>query len=57
MIDAVLSAPAWTPSTSRNTRYDALIDGRRLAVVVAEEHQPVVIVTAFWTRPDGSPEV
>ncbi len=49
MLDFVLEEPEWTPLTTRNTRYDRTVpDGRRLCVVVATEHEPWVVVTAFW---------
>ena len=47
-VRAVLADPQWTPSTDRNTRYDGMVDGRRLAIVVAEEHQPPLVVTLWW---------
>lgn len=48
MVEAVLLDPQWTPATSRNTRYDAMVGDRRLCVIVAEEHSIPVVVTAFW---------
>lgn len=47
-IRAVLMDPLLNPPTSRNTRYDGFAEGRLLAVVIAEEHQPPYVVTAFW---------
>lgn len=48
MVEFVLMHPRWMP-VAHNTRYDAVLpDGRRLAVVVAEEHDPAVVVTAMW---------
>ena len=38
MVEAVLLDQRWTPATSRNKRYDAMIGDRRLCVVVAEEN-------------------
>lgn len=48
MIDAVLSAPQWNPPSTRNTRYDGLVAGRRLSVVVTEDTDPPLVVTVFW---------
>lgn len=51
MIDALLLDPIWEISTTRNTRYDGLApDGRRYAVVLAEDRVPPVIVTVFWVE-------
>lgn len=48
-IDAVLSNPRWMRPTTRNVRYEAIVDGERLAVVVAErERTSAVVVTVFW---------
>jgi hypothetical protein len=36
MVEAVLLRPQWTPQVhSLNLRYDAIVDGARLAVIVA----------------------
>jgi len=49
MILAVLDAPLWTPFSSNNPRYDGVVaDGRRLVAIVADEHMPPVVVTAWW---------
>ncbi len=48
MVEQVLLKPEWAPPTTRNTRYDAMVNGRRLCVVVAEEWSEPVVVTAFW---------
>ena len=47
-VGTVLDNPTWNVPTTRGTRYDAMVRGRRLCVVVAEEHSPVRIVTVFW---------
>lgn len=49
-VQQVLSAPQWSPATTRSTRYDAIVDGQRLAIVVDEVRQPgvITVVTAFW---------
>ena len=47
-VRAVLMDPHRSPPTGRGTRYDGLAEGRTLAVVIDEEHQPPYIVTAFW---------
>jgi hypothetical protein len=36
MVEGVLSAPRWTPATTRGIRYGGVVDGRRLAVVIDE---------------------
>lgn len=48
MVEAVLLSPQWMPATTRNTRYDAVVGGRRVGVVLAEEHDPAVVVTVMW---------
>ena len=48
MLDTVLMNPRWMPSVGRNTCYDGVVDGRRLRVVLAEEHAVPVLVTAHW---------
>ena len=52
-VEAVLAAPRWSPPTSRNARYDRLVAGRRIGVVVAEEHDPPLVVTVFLV--EGEP--
>lgn len=53
-IERVLSAPTWSPATTRGTRYDGIVDGERLAVVVVDGSDPLLVITAFWTDlPDG----
>lgn len=48
-IDAVLSNPRWQPATTRNIRYDAIVRGERLAVVVASQSiDQQIVVTVFW---------
>ncbi len=48
MVEAVLLSPSWTPQRhSQNIRYDALVDGVRLAVVVAPRDE-TIIVSVFW---------
>ena len=46
-VEQVLTNPQWTPPTGRNARYDAQVGIRRIGVVVAEEHDPPVVVTVF----------
>jgi len=48
MVERVLASPEWRVPTPRNNRYDAIIDGRRLVVIVAMEHSPSVVVTVRW---------
>lgn len=51
MIAAVLAAPVLMPPTTRGTRYDGIVpDVRVLTVVVDENADPVMIVTAWWTQ-------
>lgn len=52
MVERVLGSSEWRVPTPRNTRYDAIIDGRRLVVIVALEHSPPVIVTVWWEGED-----
>ena len=47
MVEEVLAKREWNPPTGRNVRYDAVVDGRRLGVVVASQDETFV-VTAFW---------
>ena len=44
-IRAVLDNPQWMPPTTRNTRYDGMVDERRLAVPVAGGTDPLIVVT------------
>ena len=46
-VEAVLTAPLWAPPTSRDGRYDAVVAGRRIGIVIAAEHDPPVVVTVF----------
>ena len=46
-IAAVLAKPQWMPATTRGTRYDAMVEGRRVAVVVEEGTDPLRVVTVF----------
>ncbi len=39
---------SWMPSIGPNTCYDGIVDGRRLRVVVAEEHHIPYLITAHW---------
>jgi Domain of unknown function (DUF4258) len=48
MIEAVLEEPEWSPPTSRGTRYDRVVDGRRLCVVIDERRDPIVVVSTWW---------
>ncbi len=48
MVEAVLLDPQWTPPTSRSTRYDGMVDDRRLCIVVQEDRDTPIVVTAFW---------
>jgi hypothetical protein len=48
MVEAVLLSPQWMPATTRSTRDDAIVGGRRVGVVVAEQHDPPVVVTVMW---------
>jgi hypothetical protein len=51
MVQTVLNAPQWMPVIGPNTCYDGIIqDGRRLRVVLAEEHAIPVLVTAHWVE-------
>jgi hypothetical protein len=50
MVERVLLDPEWSSATTRNTRYDAIVEGRRLCVVVAEEWSEPVVVSTFWFR-------
>ena len=53
MVSAVLDNPTWQLSSTANTVYAAMVDGRRLTVVIAEDRAPVVLVTVWW---DDEPE-
>ena len=44
---AVLANPQWVPATTRGTRYDGMVGGRRIAVVVEEGTDPLRVVTVF----------
>ncbi|MYA19559.1 MAG: DUF4258 domain-containing protein [Chloroflexi bacterium] len=46
-ITAVLANPQWMPATTRGRRYDAMVGGRRIAVVVEEGTDPLRVVTVF----------
>jgi len=48
MVEAVLLQPRWS-ATSRNVRYDGIVGGRKLAVVVAAQDETIV-VTTFWAE-------
>ncbi len=49
MVQAVLNAPRWMPVIGANTCYDGITEnGRRLRVVLAEEHAVPLLVTAHW---------
>ncbi len=48
MIDNVLMNPQWMPSIGPSTCYDCIVGGRRLRVVVAEEHHIPYLITAHW---------
>jgi hypothetical protein len=50
MVEYVLTVRTWDVPTTRNTRFDALVEGRRMGVVVALEHTPPVVVTVLWYR-------
>lgn len=50
MAQYVLTARTGQVPTTRNTRFDAVVEGRRMGVVVALEHTPPVVVTVFWYR-------
>jgi hypothetical protein len=53
MVQAVLNDPRWMPAVGPNTCYDGIVpDGRRLRVVLAEEHPVPVLVTAHWVDRD-----
>lgn len=49
MVEAVLLNPTWTPFTMRRIRYDGVVGGRRLSVIVSAADESRV-VTAFWYR-------
>ena len=55
MVQAVLTHPHWMPAIGPNTCYDGIVNGRRLRVVVAEEHTIPVLVTAHWVDEEGLP--
>ena len=46
MVESVLDEPHWTPAVFSGLRYDGMVWGQRLAVVVAERDERLV-VTAF----------
>jgi Domain of unknown function (DUF4258) len=48
MVLAVLAAPEWSPATGRGIRYDAMVQNRRLCVVIADEGDDPRVVTVFW---------
>lgn len=48
MVEGVLLDPQWMPPTSRSARYDAMTNDRRLCVVVQEDRDIPIVVTAFW---------
>ncbi len=50
VVEWVLLNSQWMPATTGNTRYDSMVNGRRLCVVVAEEWSEPLIITAFWFR-------
>ena len=50
MVHWTLNNPQWMPAIGPNACYDAMIDGRRLRVVLAEAHAVPVLVTAHWVR-------
>ena len=52
MVETVLTNPRWTPATTRGTRYDGVAGGRRLCVVLAEEHATPRVITVFWYDED-----
>ena len=52
MVESVLLAAQWAPSTSRGIRYDGVIDGRRIGVVVDADDEALV-VTTFWYREEA----
>ena len=49
MVEAILLNPQWTPPTTRGVRYDSVIDGRRVCVVV-DAGDETSVVTAFLYR-------
>lgn len=49
MVESVLLNPVWTPFVTSRIRYDGLVDGRRLCVIVTPADETFV-VTAFWYR-------
>ena len=49
-VAAVLADPQWMPETTRGKRYDAIVGGRRVGVVVEEGTDPLRVVTVFEVR-------
>ena len=57
MVEGILLEPEFMPPTSRGTRYDGFVAGRRVAVVVDERDDPATVVTIFWAdEGDGDDE-
>ena len=51
-IASVLDSPEWEVPVTRGRRFDGIVDGRRLCVVIDEHADPIRLVTVWWYEGD-----